>query len=129
GRVPEPKYGAMGRQRSVHNTYFTLPVLFTMISNHYAGLYGHEWNWVLLIMISVAGTLVRVWFVQRHKGNPNPLVLVSGLVMLVLTAFVSIPRPADDIGPPASFAEMQPVIHARCAPCHAARPTQEGFSA
>ena len=62
----------MGRQRSVHNTYFTLPVLFTMISNHYAGLYGHEWNWVLLLMISVAGALIRVWFVQRHKGNAEP---------------------------------------------------------
>ena len=78
GRTPDPKYGAMGRQRSVHNTYFTLPVLFTMISNHYAGLYGHEWNWVLLILISVAGALIRVWFVQRHKGNPDPLVLAAG---------------------------------------------------
>ena len=83
----------MGRQRSVHNTYFTLPVLFTMISNHYAGLYGHEWNWVLLLMISVAGALIRVWFVQRHKGNQNPLVLAAGLVMLALTAIVSLPRP------------------------------------
>ena len=62
----------------MHNTYFTLPVLFTMISNHYAGLYGHEWNWVLLILISVAGALIRVWFVQRHKGNPDPLVLAAG---------------------------------------------------
>ena len=100
-----------------------------MISNHYAGLYGHAWNWVLLIMISVAGTLVRVWFVQRHKGNANPLVLAAGLVMLVLTALASLPRPTVDIGPPASFAEVQPVFQARCAPCHAARPTQEGFSA
>ena len=86
GRTPDPKYGLMGRQRSVHNTYFTLPVLFTMISNHYAGLYGHEWNWVLLLMISVAGALIRVWFVQRHKGDPNPLVLAAGLVVLALTA-------------------------------------------
>jgi len=45
GRTPDPKYGLMGRQRSVHNTYFTLPVLFTMISNHFGGIYGHEWNW------------------------------------------------------------------------------------
>ena len=108
GRIPDPKYGLMGRQRSVHNTYFTLPVLFTMISNHYAGLYGHEWNWVLLLMISVAGALIRVWFVQRHKGNQNPLVLASGLVMLALTAILSLPRPTVDIGPAASFAEVQP---------------------
>jgi uncharacterized membrane protein len=129
GRIPDPKHGLMGRQRSVHNTYFTLPVLFTMISNHYAGLYGHAWNWVLLLMISVAGALVRVWFVQRHKGDPNPLVLASGLVMLALTAIVSLPRPTVDIGPPASFAEVQPVFQARCQPCHATKPTQEGFSA
>lgn len=69
GRAPDPRFGAMGRERSVHNTYFTLPVLFTMISTHYAGLYGHPWNWVLLIPISMSGAPVRVWFVQRHKGE------------------------------------------------------------
>jgi uncharacterized membrane protein len=129
GRTPDPKYGAMGRQRSVHNTYFTLPVLFTMISNHFAGLYGHEWNWVLLIMISVAGALIRVWFVQRHKGNQNPLVLAAGLVLLALTAILSLPKPSADGGGPASFAEVQPIIKARCLSCHATRPTQEGIAA
>jgi len=129
GRTPDPVHGLRGRQRSVHNTYFTLPVLFTMISNHYAGLYGHQWNWVLLLMISVAGALIRVWFVQRHKGNQNPLVLASGLVMLGLTAIVSLPRPTVDIGPAASFAEVQPIFQARCQSCHATKPTQEGFSA
>jgi uncharacterized membrane protein len=130
GRTPDPKHGLMGRQRSVHNTYFTLPVLFTMISNHYAGLYGHPWNWVLLLMISLAGALVRVWFVQRHKGNPNPLVLAAGLVMLALTALAALPRPDPDLGgPPVSFAEVQPIIQARCVPCHATRPTQQGFAA
>ena len=129
GRTPDPKYGLMGRQRSVHNTYFTLPVLFTMISNHYAGLYGHEWNWVLLLLISVSGALVRVWFVQRHKGNQNPLVLAAGLVVLAITALVSLPRPQADIGPPASFAEVQPIFKERCQSCHAAKPTQEGFAA
>lgn len=129
GRTPDPKFGLMGRQRSVHNTYFTLPVLFTMISNHYAGLYGHEWNWVLLLMISVAGALVRVWFVQRHKGNANPLVLAAGLVMLGLTAVLALPRPSADGGGPVAFDQVQPVIQARCVACHATRPTQEGFAA
>lgn len=129
GRTPDPKFGLMGRQRSVHNTYFTLPVLFTMISNHYAGLYGHEWNWVLLLMISVAGALVRVWFVQRHKGNANPLVLAAGLVMLGLTAVLALPRPSADGGGPVAFEQVQPVIQARCVACHATRPTQEGFAA
>ncbi len=128
GRAPDPKHGLMGRQRSVHNTYFTLPVLLTMVSNHYAGLYGHEWNWVLLITISVSGALIRVWFVQRHKGNANPAVLAYGLIMLVITALLALPRPAEDIGPPASFAEVQPIFQARCQPCHASKPTQEGFA-
>src|SRR5258708_31296870 len=119
----------MGREWSVHNTYCTLPVLFTMISNHYAGLYGHEWNWVLLIMILVAGALIRVWFVQRHKGQQNPLVPASGLVVLALTALVSVPRPTVDIGPPASFAEVKQTFQERCQPCHATKPTQEGFAA
>ncbi|MEI7873580.1 MAG: urate hydroxylase PuuD [Alphaproteobacteria bacterium] len=129
GRTPDPKYGLMGRQRSVHNTYFTLPVLFTMISNHYAGLYGHEWNWVLLLMISVAGALIRVWFVQRHKGDPNPLVLASGLVMLALTAMLALPRPSADAGGPVAFDQVQPIIQARCVSCHATKPTQEGIAA
>lgn len=129
GRTPDPKYGLMGRQRSVHNTYFTLPVLFTMISNHYAGLYGHEWNWVLLLMISLAGALVRVWFVQRHKGDPNPLVLASGLVVLALTAILALPRPSEDGGGPVAFDQVQPIIQARCLSCHATKPTQEGIAA
>ena len=129
GREPDPSYGAMGRQRSVHNTYFTLPVLFTMISNHYAGLYGHQWNWALLLMISASGLLIRVWFVQRHRGEANPAVLAFGLILLALAAVLALPRPAADVGPPASLTDVRPVIQARCVPCHAARPTQAGFAA
>ncbi|WIM10026.1 urate hydroxylase PuuD [Enhydrobacter sp.] len=130
GRTPDAKFGLMGRQRSVHNTYFTLPVLFTMVSGHYAGLYGHPWNWLLLVMISAAGALVRVWFVQRHKGNANPLVLASGVVVLVLAAIVALPRPDPAVaGGPVAFVELQPVIQKRCMPCHATRPTQDGFAA
>lgn len=129
GRPLDPKYGLRGRQRSVHNTYFTLPVLFTMISNHYAGLYGHQWNWVLLILISVAGALIRVWFVQRHKGNANPLVLASGFVFIGFTALLALPRPSADGGGPVAFDQVQPIIQARCVSCHAAKPAQEGFLA
>jgi uncharacterized membrane protein len=128
GRIPDAKYGLMGRQRSVHNTYFTLPVLFTMISNHFGGIYGHEWNWVLLLLISLSGALVRVWFVQRHKGNANPLVLGSGLVILVLTALLSLPRNPDMGSGPASFEDVQAIVQARCLSCHATKPTQEGIA-
>ena len=128
GRLPEAKYGLMGRQRSVHNTYFTLPVLFTMISNHFAGIHGHPWNWVLLLLISLASALVRVWFMQRHKGNANPLVLASGLVILGIAVLLSQPRPDNLGGGPASFEDVQAIVQARCLSCHAAKPTQEGLA-
>ena len=130
GRKPDPKFGAMGRQRSVHNTYFTLPVLFTMISNHYAGLYGHPWNWVLLILISAAGALVRVWFVQRHKGDANPLVLAAGLVLLAITALLALPQPSSGAGGPVDV-RPDPAHHpgeVRALP-RQSKPTQEGIAA
>src|SRR5580704_788836 len=67
GRDPDPAPGLRGKQRSVHNTYFTLPVLFTMISNHYAMTYGARYNWLVLIAMSFAGACIRGWFVARHK--------------------------------------------------------------
>ncbi len=130
GRIPDPKYGLMGRQRSVHNTYFTLPVLFTMISNHYAGLYGHP------VELGPAADDLGGRRAGPRSGSSSVTRATrtrwcwpSGLVMLGLTAIVSLPRPTVDIGPPATFAEVQPVFQARCQPCHATKPTQEGFSA
>ncbi len=67
GREPDPAPGLRGKQRSVHNTYFTLPVLFVMISNHYAMTYGARYNWLVLIAMSFAGACIRGWFVARHK--------------------------------------------------------------
>jgi len=66
--APDPADGIRAKQRSVHNTYFTLPVLFVMTSNHYALTYGHEYNWLILIGITLAGALIRIYFVARHKG-------------------------------------------------------------
>jgi uncharacterized membrane protein len=67
GRDPDPGPGLRGKQRSVHNTYFTLPVIFVMISNHYAMTYGARYNWLVLIAMSFAGACIRGWFVARHK--------------------------------------------------------------
>ena len=71
GEAPEPVDGLRGKQRSVHNTYFTLPVLFVMLSNHFAMTWSHEYNWLVLIALALAGALVRAWFVARHRGRPS----------------------------------------------------------
>ena len=88
GESPDPAPGIRAKQRSVHNTYFTLPVVFTMTSNHFAMTYSHEYNWLILIAISLAGALIRVYFVARHKGraSPLPIVVATGLLLAVAAA-------------------------------------------
>ena len=81
GEAPDPTPGIHAKLRSVHNTYFTLPVLFVMLSNHFAMTHSHEYNWAILIGISLAGALIRIYFVARHKGSASPLPRRSGGVV------------------------------------------------
>jgi uncharacterized membrane protein len=130
GRDPDPRYGIAGKQRSVHNTYFTLPVLFVMMSSHYAFTYGHRYNWLLLILMSVAGALIRVWFVDRHKGKQSPLTLAGAGVMLALVVWAGMPAPrTTPAGANVDFTRVQAVINTRCVSCHADKPSQAGFVA
>ena len=130
GRSPDPVNAIRAKQRSVHNTYFTLPAIFTMISGHYAGIHGHRLAWVALILIVVAGALIRVWFVQRHKHSASPAVLAAGLVALAAAAFLMAPHTAPQADArQVSFAQVQQVIAKRCATCHAEKPLQPGFAA
>ncbi len=135
GRAPDPMHGIRAKQRSVHNTYFTLPVLFVMISNHYAMTWGHKYNWLILIALSVAGAAIRVYFVQRHKGKASPVPLVVAAVLIMGTAAAIVPRSntSANVDSTASaaeiFANVNQVMEARCTSCHAKSPTQPGFSA
>ena len=132
GREPDPKYGLDGKQRSVHNTYFTLPVLFVMVSNHYAMTYGHQYNWLILVGLSLAGALVRVYFVARHSGKASPVPLVVSVVLLLAIAAAIVPesaRTGTQAAAASNFAEVEQVITERCASCHATQPTQPGFTA
>lgn len=130
GQKPDPSHGLKAKQRSVHNTYFTLPVLFVMISNHYAMTYGHEYNWLILIGLSMAGALIRIFFVQRHFGKPSPVPMVAAVLILLLIAVAIAPAPVNSKnGEEVSFGRVQDIIQQRCSACHASVPTQAGFSA
>ena len=129
GEDPDPLHGIRGKQRSVHNTYFTLPVLFTMISNHFAMTYSHEFSWVILVAISLAGALVRVYFVARHSGRASPLPIVAAAVLLALVAFAIAPRHTEAGAGAANFDAVRNVVHERCTSCHAASPTHPAFQA
>ncbi|WP_431302655.1 urate hydroxylase PuuD [Sediminicoccus sp. BL-A-41-H5] len=131
GEAPDPIHGQRGLQRSVHNTYLTLPVLLLMISPHYPMLYQHRFNWLVLILIAVAGALIRQFFVLRHSGRSNWALPVGGVVALGLLALLVAPRPDPrfaNVEVP-SFEEVQTIMASRCAACHAARPSFEGVAA
>ncbi|WP_374335189.1 urate hydroxylase PuuD [Leeia sp.] len=134
GEQPDPVYGKRGKQRSVHNNYLTLPVLFCMISNHYAFTYNHPQAWLVLALIFLAAVLIRHFFNLRHKGVVAwhyPLagiaILLGVLLWLRPTPVVAVSAaPAAAAGP--TYAEVRQILQHRCASCHAAAPTQPGFA-
>ena len=130
GQEPDPKYGRWGKQRSVHNTYLTLPVLFLMVSPHYPMTWGAEWNWVVLLAITLAGALVRQFFVLRQIGKNQVMLPAMAAAVIVVLAIALMPKRGPDLAgvDVPTFAEVQTIMATRCASCHAARPTQEGIA-
>jgi len=129
GEAPDPTPGIHAKQRSVHNTYFTLPVLFVMTSNHYATTYSHEYNWAILIGISLAGALIRIFFVARHAGKASPVSVVLAVALLAVIAAMIAPSPKAANKSAASFDQVRNVINARCTSCHADAPVHPAFPA
>jgi len=124
GVAVDPVHGQRAKQRSVHNTYFTLPVLIAMLSNHYGILYGARHNWLVLVLVMGAGALIRHFFVARHKalvqGRPLPWgYAITGCVVLaaVIAWLAPAPQTAAATGPVA-FAQVQAIVGQRCAMCH-----------
>jgi uncharacterized membrane protein len=126
GRDPDPAPGIAAKQRSVHNNYLTLPVVFTMISNHFPFTYGHEHGWLVLVALMAIGAWVRHFFNLRHTGRTVWWIPATAAVAAVALA-VAI-RPGDDEAAadtpePVAFADVQAIVEARCAGCHSAEPT------
>jgi uncharacterized membrane protein len=126
GQPVQAIHGQRAKQRSVHNTYFTLPVLIAMLSNHYGWLYQGAWNWVVLVVLMLAGALIRHSFVARHKALvhckrvPWEYAGVGTALLLGLAvALKPAPRPAAPAAAaPATYAELKAVLEQRCAVCH-----------
>ncbi|CAG2132098.1 hypothetical protein LMG19282_00547 [Cupriavidus campinensis] len=130
GQPVDPIHGKRGKQRSVHNTYFTLPVLFAMLSNHYSMTYAHKQNWLVLILIMLAGVLIRQFFILKHKGKINVAWPAAGVALLGVVAVMIAPQPRPQVASNAageaatavSFAKVQEIMNARCVQCHAEAP-------
>ena len=109
-------HGQRAKQRSVHNTYFTLPVLLAMLSNHYSMIYSHPHNWLVLVALMVAGVLIRQFFIMRHKGVNN-LVFPSVAVALLVGVIAWVAPPAATPAPaPAVSASATPAASAAATP-------------
>jgi uncharacterized membrane protein len=121
GEAPDAVLGLRAKQRSVHNNYLTLPVVLTMISPHFALLYAHEWNWLVLFLLFLAGAFVRHWFNLRNQGRKGIGWVFAALAIGVAIAMALAPR-APAAGT-ATFAEANRVIQERCVACHSASPT------
>jgi uncharacterized membrane protein len=138
GQPVDPIHGKRGKQRSVHNTYFTLPVLVAMLSNHYGWLYSGKHNWIVLVLLMLAGALIRHSFVARHrahvKGQRTPWEhAVAGTAMLVGMAVWLAPPPPSAAqqaarAQPVSFTAVQTLIDQKCTMCHNAQVQQKNVA-
>jgi uncharacterized membrane protein len=128
GEPPDPIHGQRGKQRSVHNTYFTLPVLFAMLSNHYSFTWSHPLNWLVLILMMFAGAAIRQFFVMRHGWklgrNRHPLPYALAGVAVIAASVVWL-RPDSSATAPvaqaAGYPAVQKVLEQRCYMCHGAQ--------
>ena len=141
GRPVDPIHGKRGKQRSVHNTYFTLPVLFAMLSGHYSFTYTHPQNWLVLVLMMFAGAAIRQFFVLRHgfklgrNAHPWRYALAGVVVIAAVIAWLK-PAPtaagiainsgaasavSTGAGGQIGYKTLQPILEQRCYLCHGAQ--------
>jgi uncharacterized membrane protein len=128
GRQPDPAPALEAKRRSVHNNYLTLPVVFTMISNHFAFTYEDDHAWLVLVALVLIGAWIRHFFNLRHAGRTVWWIPATALLAAIGLA-VAI-RPDEGGGAPpqeVSADEATAIVRQRCAPCHSKNPRQEGY--
>ncbi len=144
GRTPDPKYGVIAKQRSLHNNYLTLPVIFFMLSNHYPLAFATAFNWIIAALVFLMGVTIRHWFNTTHarKGRPTWTWLATAILFIVIIWLSTVPKvltggtaeatPApvfERFAADAHFPAARDVIVSRCSMCHAAEPVWEGLHA
>ena len=140
GRKPDPKYGKIAKQRSTHNNYLTLPVLFLMLSNHYPLVFATPYNWVIASLVFLMGVTIRHWFNTKHarRGNPHWTWGVTVVLFLIIAWLSSVPMAvvegAADLkgealrfASAAGFEDVTAIVQGRCSMCHAAEPVWDGM--
>lgn len=133
GDEPDPYWGAIGKQRSVHNNYLTLPVVFLMLSNHYPLFFATRFNWLIVAIVLLIGPVIRHFFNSRHEGKGSPWwtwgMAAAGILAIAWLSGAG-PSGAKTGALPAApkFAEVREIVLSRCSMCHAAEPVWAGFA-
>lgn len=140
GRKPDPKYGKIAKQRSTHNNYLTLPVIFLMLSNHYPLIFATEYNWLIASLVFLMGVTIRHWFNSKHarKGNPHWTWFATAVIFLLIAWLSTAPmqhKPEEaalngaalTYASAKGFDEVVGIVQGRCSMCHAAEPSWEGL--
>ena len=134
GKEPDPRWGQLGKQRSVHNNYLTLPVIFLMLSNHYPLFFATRFNWLIVAIVLVIGPVIRHFFNSRHEGKGSPWwtwgVAAAGLIAVAWLSGAG-PRTMTTGALPQTpkFADVSNIVMSRCSMCHAAEPVWDGIPA
>lgn len=130
GQPLDPMLGKFAGLRSLHNNYFTLPVLFVMISNHFPSTFGYSNPWLMLAIISLGTAGVKHWLNLREKGQLNVWVLPISIIILLGAAFISAPQKnTTACKENVSINEVMPIVQKRCVSCHSTKPTDDVFTA
>lgn len=129
GAALDARLAFNAKQRSVHNNYMTLPVIFIMISSHYPSTFGHDFGWAVLIVVFIAGALVRHWFNLRNAGQGRIWPIPAAVAIMLVLVYATLPRGTmtDEDADPVTFAEAYDIVAKRCVSCHAAKPADENF--
>ncbi|MHC9235715.1 urate hydroxylase PuuD [Pseudooceanicola sp. 502str34] len=140
GRKPDPKYGKIAKQRSTHNNYLTLPVLFMMLSNHYPLAFASQYNWIIASLVFLMGVTIRHYFntIHARKGNPRWTWLATAVLFVIIMWLSTAPlfraeEPEEASGAALRYAQAEhfdavtDIVMGRCSMCHAAEPAWDGL--
>jgi uncharacterized membrane protein len=129
GKIPDPALGKKAGLRSLHNNYFTLPVLFIMISNHFPSTFGNQFNWIILIALAIGSILIKHYWNLSERGIYPIWMVYAAIAIVFILFFVTAPKSTKmDLSKPVSFEEVNQIIQKRCTPCHSSKPTDDEWT-
>ncbi len=125
GKPLNPELGKDSGLRSLHNNYLTLPVIFTMVSNHFPSTFGHQYQWIILAAISIASAGIKHWLNLREQGRYSVWVMPVSVLILLATAYVTAPSKPGECKTSISFTQVNAIVQSRCISCHSSKPTDD----